>query len=133
MTDNNSQTEFRLDPQQVEETFWACEGGDIEAEAIIDRATFDKAKLDEHKELITAMLLELPIEFRASGGGGWSFLNACDDRHGNQWTGLHRTMAMLFALGQAIGMVESLLPREVWNKLPGGMPYYIVKDLPKGE
>jgi hypothetical protein len=73
------------------------------------------------------MLAELPDMFKESGGGGWSFLNACDDRHGNQWTGLHQRMEQLFQLGIGIDKVECQLPREVWPALPGGMPYYIVK------
>jgi hypothetical protein len=75
---------------------------------------------------IRAMLAELPDQYRKSGGGGWSFLNACDDRHGTQWTGFHRTMEHLFMLGLAIGAVTLLMPRELWDALPGGMPYYMV-------
>lgn len=120
-------TAFRLHAQQVEDTFEACLGDDVEVDAIVGSVRFDKAKLADHAELIAAMLLELPTQFLSTGGGGWSFLNACDDRHGNQWTGLQRTMAHLFALGLGIGMVKTLLPRELWDALPGGMPYYVVE------
>jgi hypothetical protein len=37
-------------------------------------------------------------------------------------------MAQLFALGLGIGMVECQLPRELWDMLPGGVPYYVVND-----
>lgn len=121
---------FRLTAEQVEQTFKACQGVDVEVDAIVGLVRFDKSKLADHAELVAAMLLELPTEFRADGGGGWSFLNACNDRHGNQWTGFHRTMAMLFALGQGIGMVQCQLPREVWDVLPGGMPYYVIRSAP---
>lgn len=120
--------DFRLDAQQVEDTFEACLGDDVEVDAIAFLARLDKAKLADHAELILAMLLELPTEFRASAGGGWSFLNACNDRHGNQWTGLHRTMAQLFAMGQGLGLVACLLPRDLWEALPGGVPYYAILD-----
>ena len=73
------------------------------------------------------MLSELPDEFRVSGGGGWSFLQACNDRHGTQWTGFHQAMEELFMLGMAAGLVTELLPRDLWDALPGGMPYYAVK------
>jgi hypothetical protein len=118
---------FRLDPSQVENVFEACQGTDIEVDAIVSMVSFDKAKLADHAELILAMLLELPTEFRQSAGG-WSFLQACMDRHGDQWTGLHRTMARLFAMGIALGLVKSLMPRELWEALPGGMPYYVILD-----
>jgi hypothetical protein len=128
-------TPFRLDSQQVEDTFIDCvpeeEGGGIDPEEfdmIVQPVIIDKAKAREHGELILAMLMELPEQFRESGGGGWSFLNACDDRHGTQWTGLHQRMGQLFVLGQAIGMVRPLLPREMWDALPGGMPYYQILD-----
>jgi hypothetical protein len=122
---------FRLDSQQVADTFNACiADGDegFEVDMIVSKIRLDKERLANHAELIAAMLLELPDQFRKSGGGGWSFLNACDDKHGNQWTGLHLRMSELFAMGQGIGMVECQLPRELWDALPGGMPYYIIND-----
>lgn len=119
---------FRLNPEQVGETFEACAGRDVEVDMIIAKVSFDKIKLMEHAELIGAMLLELPLEFRQSGGGGWSFLQACMDRHGNQWTGLHLRMGQLFAMGEALGLVKCPIPRTMWSVLPGGMPYYIILD-----
>jgi len=55
---------------------------------------------------------------------GWSFLQMCEDKHGQQWTGEHRAMEELVVLGQAAGFVALLAPREMWPVLPGGMPYY---------
>jgi hypothetical protein len=97
------------------------------AEGITLSVGFHPGRLNSSRGEIEKLLNELPDEFKSSGGGGWSFLNACNDKHGNQWTGLHRTMEMLFLLGIAIGKVESQLPREMWSVLPGGVPYYIVK------
>lgn len=135
MTTTTDDAEFRLDPQQVEATFKDClfdtveeaERRGIKIEGIVFDAMFNPAKLEEHRELITQMLMELPDQFRKSAGGGWSFLNACDDRHGNQWTSFHQTMSMLFLLGEGIGMVKSQLPKEMWSALPGGMPYYVIE------
>jgi hypothetical protein len=125
--------EFKLDPDQVTDTFGDClaehaelQEGDVDIDCIVFTARFSKDKLEEHRELITQMLMELPETFRKSGGGGMSFLNACDDRHGNQWTSFHRTMAMLFGLGEGLGLVSKPLPRDMWNVLPGGVPYYII-------
>lgn len=124
---------MRLDPQTVEVVFAICnsETGDVHVEGIVESARFDKPALADHAEQIAALLLELPDEFMVSKGGGWSFLNACFDRHGEQWTGFHRTMDRLFMLGMGIGMVECQLPREMWDALPGCMPYYVVKDPPR--
>ena len=85
-----------------------------------------KSKIDEHAEDIYSMLKELPLEFQKHGGGGMSFLNACNNNAGEQWTGLHRRMEELFVLGIAANKVKSVMPRELWSALPGGMPYYMV-------
>ena len=98
----------------------------VKAEGITMTVGFHPGRLDKHRKKIEAMLQELPNEFQKSGGSGWSFLNACMDKHGNQWTGLHRTMEQLFLLGIAIGKVQCQLPKEMWSALPGGMPYYVV-------
>lgn len=119
-----------LTAQGVEQTFAACQSdlGDIEIDMIVGKVKFDSAKVEEYGEVIAALLLGLPWQFMESGGGGWSFLNACMDRNDNQWTGLHLTMGKLFALGQAAGVVTCQMPREAWGLLPGGMPYYVVND-----
>lgn len=115
----------RLNPQVVHDTFTACydKDGEVEVEGVMVAGRLNKARLADHAELIAALLLELPDEFR----DGWSFLNACMDRHGNQWTGEHHTMDLLFMLGQGIGMVTCPFPRDMWPALYGGMPYYAVK------
>lgn len=100
----------------------------VKAEGVTSIVGFHPARLESHRAEIVAMLDELPDTFRASVGGGWSFLNACQDKHGNQWTGLHQRMEQLFQLGIAIGKVKCCTPREMWPILPGGMPYYVVLD-----
>lgn len=108
-------------------------GGAVPADAIpvsgiMGNYMFNPVRVETHRDEITSMLLNLPEPFMKSKGGGWSFLNACQDRNHEQWTGLHQTMDQLFTLGQAIGRVSNLLPREMWSALPGGMPYYMVND-----
>ena len=61
-------------------------------------------------------------------GGGWSFLNMCVDKDGNQWTGFHEIVDKLLMLGIAIGKMSFLLPKQMWSILPGGMPYVVVND-----
>src|ERR1700726_2490075 len=71
---------------------------------IINNWCFNPEKIALHTEII-ALLTELPDAFHADKGGGWSFLNMCNDRHGRQWTGFQLTMEALFCLGMAIGKI----------------------------
>lgn len=103
--------------------------GLIAVSGIVSTFVFDEAKLEAHKDEILEMLADLPDEFLTEtqgGGGGWSFLNGCMRRDGVQWTGFHRQQETLFCLGMGIGAVEEQLPRDMWSKLPGGVPYYTV-------
>ena len=125
----------RLDPERVDAIFIDCmfrkdedTSKHIKAEGITITVGFHPERLENHRVEIEAMLDELPKEFKESSGGGWSFLNACDDKHGNQWTDRHQQMERPFQLGIGIGKVSSLLPREAWSSLPGGMPYYVITD-----
>ncbi len=122
-----------LNAERVEKVFLDClfrNGEDtsnlVRAEGITTTVGFHPERLEGHKVEIETMLNELPDEFKKSGGGDGSFLNACNDKHGNQWTGFHVRMEQLFQLGIAIGKVEYLMRRELWGALPGGMPYYII-------
>lgn len=92
---------------------------------VVRAFAFDRSRLEERRADIEAMLAELPMQFHAAGGGGWSFLNACETAAGEHW-GEHTDMEGLFALGMAIGRVKTLMPRELWSSLPGGVPYYVI-------
>ncbi len=122
-----------LDPEVVNAVFMDClfrDGEDtskhVVAEGVTRNVGFHPERLKSHKAEIEAILAELSPEFHETGGGGMSFLNACNDKHGNQWTGLHQRMEQLFQLGIGIGKVKCLMPREMWSALPGGMPYYVI-------
>lgn len=106
------------------------EPGVIVVEGIVNTAYLRREKLEEHRDEINDMLDSLPIEFYENTGGGWTFLNACADRNGVQWTGLHRTMEFLFLLGMGLKRVEYMLPREMWRAFPGGVPYVLIKNRP---
>jgi hypothetical protein len=104
--------------------------GAVIAEGIMHPFGFHPERLESHRAEVTTMLQNLPQAFRETehgGGGGWSFLMACNDRNDVQWTGLHQTMDALFSLGKGLGLVEWLMPRELWPAFPGGMPYVVVK------
>lgn len=129
----NTEAASKIDPQRVEAIFIDClfkDGEDtskhVKAEGISCNIGFHPERLTGHKAEISALLDELPDEFKKSGGGGMSFLGACNDRNGNQWTGLHKRMEQLIQLGIGVGKVECLIPREFWAALPGGVPFYVV-------
>lgn len=95
-------------------------------EAVMGKFGFNPEKLKKYDSDIAAMLDELPETFKKSGGGGWSFLNMCEDKNGHQWTGFHKQVDELVALGTATGKMAFLMPRELWGALPGGMPYLVI-------
>ncbi len=105
----------------------------VEVQGVLNQFGFHPGRLEEHREEIVSMLEELPEKFREEAGGGWSFLQACVDKNGEQWTGLHRVMELLFVLGMGIGRVRYVLPRERWDQLPGKMPYYTFTSKEEGE
>jgi len=119
---------------KVEEIFRDClwrdddDGERLEIEGIVHTMIFEAHRLESHRDEVKHMLSELPNEFRDSaegGGGGWTFLNACNDRNGHQW-GEHLYMEQLMTMGIGLGLVYYLLPRELWPSLPGSMPYFTV-------
>lgn len=99
------------------------ESGGVFVEGIRSSAYLDVTGKEQQ---ISELLVELPNEFQASKGGGWSFLNACLTRDGEQWTDLHLVMEKLFMLGIAAGKARWLMPRDMWKAFPGGMPYVVV-------
>lgn len=124
-----------IDPQKLHDIMLASlfkEDEDtsnmVEAEGIVHKFGFHPERLESHRDEIVQMLMELPSEFMESQGGGWSFLQACIDKDGNQWASLHATIEELICLGLAIGRVKLLLSRSMWAVLPVGMPYYVVVD-----
>lgn len=91
-------------------------------EGILRNYAFHPERVAAAKPEIDAMLAELPDQFYRAKGGGWSFLNACMDRHGNQW-GEQPDMETLVCLGIAAGSATWLL-KEMSTALPGGVPYF---------
>lgn len=124
---------MKLNAETVHSTFLECLFKDGEStenhkigEAVQMKVGFNPERLKEKESLIDELLKELPIEFQKSCGGGMSFLNMCNDKEGNQWADMHKTMDELVALGMATGKLSFLMPKEMWSVLPGGMPYLVV-------
>ena len=87
-----------------------------------------RVALERNRRDIDALLDQLPEPFHQDTGGGWSFLNMCDDKDGNQWTGLHLVQEKLVVLGRGVDRIHFLLPRELWPVLPGSVPYIMISS-----
>ena len=96
-------------------------------EGVINTFGFFPERLEAHKTEVEEMLSQLPDGFKKSKGGGQSFLSACFTKDNIQW-GEHMNMEQLFALGQALKLVSYPLPKNMWNALPGGVPYITIND-----
>lgn len=116
-----------IDPNRVVEILTDClEESAAPIEAVMASYALSPAKLEKHRPEIEQMLGLLDDSFMDDAGGGMSFLNVCEDRQGNLWTGLHSTCEQLLALGQGLGLVTYPFAREMWDILPGSMPYVLV-------
>lgn len=127
-----------INPYRVAELYGECLLNDaddpVDVEGIVHPCRFSAAKLQEHKAEIARMLDQLQDPFKPldeGGGGGWSFLNVCQDRDGNLWTGVHWTCEMLIQLGIGTGQASWLGSRELWPAFPGGLPYVSVNPVAK--
>lgn len=91
----------------------------IVIEGIINRYCLDKGKLKKHEEFIKEFIKELPDEFVQ----GWSFLNLCCDEENEQWTSSNIGAEQLMVLAMGINKAQYLVPRTMWDMLPGRVPY----------
>ena len=136
----SNQTEgLVINAKEVGEVFLAClykpeeiggskepPKGAVIVEGIRGKHGFHPKRLEEQRSKVTEWLKALPHQFRKNGGGGWSFLNACMQENGVQWTGLHERMEQLFCLAIGLGLAKCQMPRQMWSAFPGGMPYYVI-------
>jgi len=87
---------------------------------------FNPDRIKENESDIYDMLKQLPDSFQKDNDGGMSFLNACNNKDGRQWTGIHIIMEQLIVLGLGCEKAGYCTPPEYWPALPGGMPYIVV-------
>ncbi len=130
---------MKINPEEVNAAFLGClfaadeitdsktPENAVIVEGIVRKFGFHPQRLEATRTQVTNWLEALPVQFHRSGGGGWSFLNACVQGNGEQWTGLHQRMEELVCLGIGLGLVEYMMPRDMWEVFPGGMPYLMVK------
>lgn len=123
-----------LTTKNVNEIFFSClfkeeenKDNPVIAEGIQMKTGFHPGRLEEAKKDIKSMLDQLPDNFKASIGGGWSFLQMCVTKDEVQW-GEHKNMDQLAMLAIAAKLGKWQLSRQLWASLPGGMPYFIILD-----
>src|SRR6478735_6010944 len=80
---------------------------------------FKTSELKKYRQRITEMISQLPETFLQHKGGGWSFLNLCLNKDGQQWTDSHEVCDMLVCLGLAIDKIAFCLHRDMWSIFPG--------------
>ena len=103
-----------------------CGTAFIPVVGITSNVGLQPSKVEEHSDEIKELLDELPDNFKENLGGGWSFLEACVDKEGNQW-GEHNNIQELLMLGIASGWAGYLVSsKELWSTFPGGVPYFMV-------
>ena len=95
----------------------------VKVEGITSMFGLHPQRLEEKRELVTALLAELPEEFKE----GYTFLNLCTTKDGEQWTGEHRVCEQLIVMAIGLNLMEYCMPREMWAVLPGGVPYIMIK------
>lgn len=95
----------------------------VKVEGIMSNFDFHPQRLEEQRELVTALLAELPAEFKK----GYTFLNFCMNKNGELWTGEHRVCEQLIVMAIGLDLMSYCMPRDMWAILPGGVPYIIVK------
>ena len=95
----------------------------VKVEGLTSMFELHPQRLEEKRELVTALLAELPAEFKE----GWTFLNLCTTKDGEQWTGMHHICEQLVVMAIGLGLMEYCMPREMWVILPGGVPYLMIK------
>lgn len=126
---------MKLEPASVETLMHSCLSRDrkdvIHVLGLVNNFAFSVSAIEAHKAEIKELLDQLPDAFQTTKGGGWSFLNACQDRNGELWTGVHQTVEQLLCLGIAAGQAKWLM-REHADIMPGGVPYVVVGLEPGG-
>jgi hypothetical protein len=117
---------MELTSQNVEKLFNSC----LSKAGIFIEGKLVSARLDikGHEQEIISLLLQLPEDFYASKGKGWSFHQANTTKSGIEWTSTYTIIEKLVLLGIVGGVVKYLPSKNFWQSLPGEMPYFVILD-----
>ena len=96
------------------------EGEFVAVDGIVSKLGFHPERLKSKIPRLKEIIQELNPTFFE----GWSFLNLPFDKDGNQW-GEQRDAESLLMMCIGNGLAKFLLSRDMWDALPGGMPYII--------
>lgn len=99
----------------------------IVAEGITLSVGFHPKRIESHADEIHDILMNLPTEFHENSGGGYSFIYMVMDRGHEHWCG-QKTAQELMLLGIASGWLSVLVPKDLWEAFPGGVPYVVVTN-----
>lgn len=94
----------------------------VVAHACLLNIGFHPVRIKEARADIASMISQVQEPFFADSGGGWSFLNLCMTADNTLW-GQHIDCDRLLALGLATDLASYPLARDMWEVLPGSMPY----------
>jgi hypothetical protein len=95
----------------------------VAIKGIVNTICFDPQRLEARRDDVLDLIRQLPTPFDVKQGGGWSFLNLCQREDGQQWTDLHQTQEVLCLLAVGLKLAKWVMPRDMWDIFPGGMPY----------
>lgn len=100
----------------------------VEVIGISNNLGFHPARLASYKHEIQMMLDEFPDEFKKEKGGGWTFLNMCVTKNGEQWTSSQKIMEELCLLSIGNKLGSWLASKELWPVLSGSVPYFVINQ-----
>ena len=89
-----------------------------------------KKYLEENREKISALLDQLPAMYQyllEVCGCRFNFLRTARDAPPYACWAVVVAMKALYMMALVTGLVKEVAPREFWDTLPGGQPYYVVK------
>lgn len=118
--------------RKIHEIFMYClfdEGEDQTGAVLVQGLSsgfgFHPERLAEVKEDLRKIASDVVSdEFLESKGGGMTFLRLPVGRDGKVWCE-QKTSQELMCLCIASGFANYCLPRELWDMMPGGVPYLV--------
>ena len=126
----NSQDEKVLNEESVVSIYSRCVLGNndfdsqgltcnfIIGEGVSFRSTFSAERLNDQREVIAGFIDQLyDIEHAPS------FMKLSRNSKGESWTENDLVVELLVQMGTATGMLTFLYPPEIWEFLPGKVPY----------
>ena len=95
----------------------------VKVDGIVSTFRFHPQRLEEKRELVTAILNELPADFKE----GASYLKVCITKDDEIWAEMQLICEELVAMAIGLGLMEFLYSRDQWGLLPGSVPMLRVK------